>query len=130
MPIVAHYRLGGFVISEETAADWASRITGKTLTGNQFWAIQKAIDPKVRPFKARFELMEGSWEEMAFMVVMRSERLIGYKKGDPVPQFEEGEREAMAKPLLEGEGQSIVIDWITYLTCDCRSDRLCVQDSS
>jgi hypothetical protein len=58
------------------------------------------------------------------MVIMRSERLIGYKKGNPVPQFEEGEKEAMAKPLLEGEGQLIVIDWITYLTYDRRSDRL------
>jgi hypothetical protein len=44
---------------------------------------------------------------MAFMVIMRPERLIGYKKGSPVPQFEEGEKEAMAKPLLALEGQSI-----------------------
>jgi hypothetical protein len=47
---------------------------------------------------------------MAFMVITRREKLIGHKMGNPIPPFSEGEREAMAKPLLEGEGQSIMLD--------------------
>jgi hypothetical protein len=103
MATINHYRWGGFVINMETAADWASRITGETLTDGQYWAIEKAIQPKIHPFKAGFELIGDSLEELAFMVVTQSERLRDYPGDNPVP-FEEGEREAMAIPLLELEG--------------------------
>ncbi|KAF7761060.1 hypothetical protein Agabi119p4_10469 [Agaricus bisporus var. burnettii] len=99
-----HYRLGGFVISLETAADWASRISGQTYRPRQYLVIQRAIQTKVHPLKAGFRLVGETWEELAFMVIMRSERLPNYKKNSPLPQFEEGEREALAKPLLESEG--------------------------
>ncbi|KAF7761063.1 hypothetical protein Agabi119p4_10472 [Agaricus bisporus var. burnettii] len=105
-----HYRWGGFVISLETAADWAFRISGKTLRPRQYDAIQTVIKAKVNPFKAGFRLVGDTREEMAFMVITQSERLQDYKKNNPVPQFEEGEMEAMAKPLLEREGQSIIIN--------------------
>ncbi|EKM76327.1 hypothetical protein AGABI1DRAFT_94223 [Agaricus bisporus var. burnettii JB137-S8] len=99
-----HYRWGGFVISLEIAADWATRITGQTIDHRQILAIQRAIQTKVHPLKAGFRLVGETMEELAFMVVMRSERLPNYKKNNPLPQFEEGEREAMARPLLEREG--------------------------
>jgi hypothetical protein len=107
---VVHYRCGGFVISRQAAAEWASRITGKTYTERQLWAIESAIQPKARVFNAGFELFGETWEEMAFMVITRSEKLIGYKMGSSIPPFSEGEREVMAKPLLEGEGQLIMLD--------------------
>jgi hypothetical protein len=110
MSVVVHYRCGGFVISRQTAAEWASRITGKTYTDRQLWAIEMAIQLKARVFNAGFELFGETWEEMAFMVITRRENLIGHKMGNPIPPFSEGEREAMAKPLLEGEGQSIMLD--------------------
>jgi hypothetical protein len=108
MSTVVHYRWGGFVISRQAAAEWASRITGQTYTDRQYWAIQNAIQPKVRVFNAGFRLIGESREEMGFMVVTRTEKLIGYELGSPVQPFPEGERETMAKPLLEGEGQLII----------------------
>jgi hypothetical protein len=123
MAAVQHWRWGGFVLSPETAAKWASRITGKEMRtenlGNLF-----PIQAKLRPYKVAINFIGDSMAEMEYMVVTQSERLMGYKQGSPIPQFEEGEREAMARPLLEGEGQSIMLAEIAYLTSDCRSDRL------
>ncbi|EKM76329.1 hypothetical protein AGABI1DRAFT_122713 [Agaricus bisporus var. burnettii JB137-S8] len=99
-----HFRWGGYVISLEAAADWASRISGITFRPRQYLVIQRTIQTQVHPFKAGFKLIGETWEELAFMVIMRSERLPNYKKNDPLPQFEEGEREAMAKQLLERAG--------------------------
>jgi hypothetical protein len=110
MSTVVHYRCGGFVISRQAAAEWASRITGQTYTDRQYWAIETAIQPKVRVFNAGFERIGETREEMAFMVITRREKLIGHKMGNPVQPFPEGERETMAKPFLEGEGQSIMLD--------------------
>jgi hypothetical protein len=48
MSIINHYRLRGFVMSRETTANWASRITNKTLDDCEFWAIQNVIQAKVQ----------------------------------------------------------------------------------
>ncbi|KAF7761058.1 hypothetical protein Agabi119p4_10467 [Agaricus bisporus var. burnettii] len=90
--------------SLKAAADWASRISGITFRPHQYLDIQRTIQTQVHPFEAGFKLIGETWEELAFMVIMRSERLPNYKKNNPLPQFEEGEREAMAKPLLERAG--------------------------
>ncbi|EKM76318.1 hypothetical protein AGABI1DRAFT_131409 [Agaricus bisporus var. burnettii JB137-S8] len=104
MDSVKHFRWGGFVISLETAADWTTRITGLATNARQYGAMQKAIRAKVHPFKAEFRLVGDSQEELAYMVIMQAERLEHYKRDIPVAQFEEGEREAIARSLLEREG--------------------------
>ncbi|KAF7761064.1 hypothetical protein Agabi119p4_10473 [Agaricus bisporus var. burnettii] len=101
---VKHFRWGGFVISLQTAADWTTRITGLETNTRQYGAMQTAIRAKVRPFKAEIRLIGDTREDLAYMVVMQAQRLDHYKRNSPVPQFEEGEREAIARTLLELEG--------------------------
>ncbi|KAM6494252.1 hypothetical protein JOM56_010613 [Amanita muscaria] len=60
---------------------------------------------KVRPHGADFANISET-EEPCYMVITQSARFQGYKDMDPklIPQFEEGEREAIARKLLKAEG--------------------------
>lgn len=96
------------MISTETATAWASRLSGRDLHPyHDSPSVSKIIFDKVRPYRANFQEV---WEELGvnYMVITQSARFQGYKDMDPslIPQFEEGEREAMARQLLEEEGVS------------------------
>ncbi|KAF8816922.1 hypothetical protein BYT27DRAFT_7205301 [Phlegmacium glaucopus] len=59
----------------------------------------------LKPYCARF-IMFGPESYKQYMVVTQSSPFCGWKGMDPelIPKFEEGEREAVAKELLEAEG--------------------------
>ncbi|KAM6490926.1 hypothetical protein JOM56_013630 [Amanita muscaria] len=71
---------------------------------------------KVRPHGADFANISET-EEPCYMVITQSACFQGYKDMDPklIPQFEEGEREAIARKLLKAEGS--LIHWTScYFT--------------
>ena len=99
-------RIGGFVISPETAAAWASRLTGKELHPEyDYPSIWQSIFEKIRPYRIKFEDV-GEVAGVDLMIITQSARFKGYKDMDPalIPQFKEGEREAIARKLLDEEG--------------------------
>ena len=101
-------RVGGLEISISTATAWASRLRGYEL--HPFYdmpSVWKEIRKKVCPFGVDFaDLSED--DNPIYVIVTQSARFHGYKDMDPklIPQFEEGEREAIARKLLEEEGLS------------------------
>jgi len=99
-------RIGGFVISPEAAAAWASRLTGKELHPEyDYPSIWQSIFEKIRPYRVKFEDV-GEVAGVDLMVITQSARFKGYKDMDPalIPQFKEGEREGIARKLLDEEG--------------------------
>jgi hypothetical protein len=61
----------------------------------------------VRPYRAGFSVIGEEWPEDAqYMIVTQSAKFNGYRGMDPneIPQFKEGEREAIGRQLLEKAG--------------------------
>ncbi|KIL58380.1 hypothetical protein M378DRAFT_200530 [Amanita muscaria Koide BX008] len=99
-------RLGGFVMSAESAVAWGSNISGKELhLPRNNPTVCKVILDKVRSYNVNFRDV-GEVAGIDYMVITQSAWFQGYKDMDPelIPQFEEGEREAIARQLLEAEG--------------------------
>ncbi len=90
----------------DTAIDWASRILGDRLTMDEIGLVWDVIEDKVKVFGSRFSFV-GPVLYAEFMVVTRRATFPGgYLGMDPaeIPQFKEGEREKVARKLLEEEG--------------------------
>ena len=99
-------RMCGFVMTPETAAAWASRITGKELDPyRNIPTVWEIILKKVQPYRINFKDV-GEVARRDYMVITQSAWFKGYKDMDPslIPQFEEGDKEAIARQLLEEEG--------------------------
>ncbi len=97
---------GGFVMDSDTAIEWASRIAHEQFTKDRINKVWQIIEGKVKPYGSRFSFV-GEKRHAEFMVVtQRAVFRKGYLGMDPakIPQFEEGERERVAKELLEKEG--------------------------
>jgi len=59
----------------------------------------------VHLYRINFKLIREVWpDEAQYMIVTQSAKFDGYKGVDPseIPQFDEGEQEAIAQQLLEG----------------------------
>ena len=103
--------VGGYVIDNATCVAWGSRIVGEPLNpdrkGDSIGALS-VIMGKVeeKPYYARF-IMFGTESCREYMVITQSAPFNGWKGMDPalIPKFEEGEREAIARVLLEAEGR-------------------------
>ncbi|KAK0434424.1 hypothetical protein EV421DRAFT_2022964 [Armillaria borealis] len=99
--IPRHRLQGGFLISPETALEWASKLENKPVTKiNVAW---KTIDLRSKRFRR------------------------GYLGMDPsqIPQFREGEREAIARKMLEEELKALLYmlpSWIDDIV-------VCVTDN-
>ena len=102
-------RWGGVVLSQETAASWALRVSGRELhpIRNAF-NICDVLENEVRPYRAGFSVIGEELEDVQYMIVTQSAKFNGYKGMDPneIPQFKEGEREAIGRQLLEKAGMS------------------------
>ncbi|KAK0443375.1 uncharacterized protein EV420DRAFT_1576575 [Desarmillaria tabescens] len=102
--IPRHRLQGGFLISPETALEWASRLENRPVT--KFLAAWQTIDVRVSRMGARFSMV-GEVLHGQFMVVTQQKTFRrGYLGMDPseMPQFKEGATEAIARKLLEEEG--------------------------
>jgi len=101
-----HYRLGGLRINNDTAVQWASRLKGRALHPviNRP-TVKKAIFDKVIASRVNFRQV-GEVAGVHWMLVTQSAPFNGYKDMDPceIPQFEAGEKEAIAQKLLEEAG--------------------------
>ena len=101
--------VGGYVIDNATCVAWGSRIMGKPLNpdrNNDSIGSLYLITGKVEPYCANF-IMFGPECFKQYMVVTQSALFRGWKGMDPklIPKFEEGDREAIARDLLEAEGR-------------------------
>jgi len=101
-------RWGGLVMSPNTAGAWASRIFGRELHPlRNVHTICKVISNHVRSYRLNFMVIGEVWpDEAQYMLITQSASFDGFKGMDPstIPQFEEGDREAIARDLLEREG--------------------------
>jgi hypothetical protein len=107
-PPLRHYRLGGLRISNDTAVKWASRLKGRELDPEMNRAaVKKAIYDVVIPSRLLFRRV-GEVAGVHWMIVTQSAPFKGYKDMDPseIPQFEAGEKEAIAEKLLVEAGKS------------------------
>jgi hypothetical protein len=107
-------RMAGFMMSTETATAWASRLSGRDL--HPYYdspSVWKIICDKVRPYRSNFGEV-GEVSGVNYMVITQSARFQGYKDMEPslIPLFAEGEREAIARKLLEEEG-------VLYINMNC-----------
>ena len=90
---------------------WGSRILGEPLNpdrnGDSIGALSLIMGKvEEKPYHACF-IMFGPESYKQYMVVTQSAPFNGWKGMDPalIPKFEEGEREAVARVLLEAEGR-------------------------
>jgi hypothetical protein len=99
------------VIDNATCVAWGSRILERPLNPDvendsigALCIIMRKIGKK--PYHTRF-IMFGPECYKQYMVVTQSVAFCGWKGMDPelIPKFEEGEREAVARDLLEAEGR-------------------------
>ncbi|KAJ7600705.1 hypothetical protein C8J56DRAFT_880351 [Mycena floridula] len=109
------WRLGGFVIPTDVAADWAGRLQGGRSAAYQADPIKYApaiyttIDKEVKRHGrvAFYPVGEICLDkERTFMLVTRKAAFEGHKFMTPeiIPQFKEGEKEAKVRELLDQEG--------------------------
>lgn len=112
-------------MSPDTARAWATRLLGKDSEEldpiYDIYTIWEVIDDKVRIYRVIFHPIGENWpDDGQYMLVTRSAKFDGYRGMDPsdIPQFEECEREAVARSLLEKEGTSC------SLGLDCISDTM------
>ncbi|KAF8235364.1 hypothetical protein L208DRAFT_1257500 [Tricholoma matsutake] len=99
-------RLGGFVMSTESAVAWASNISSKELhLPRNNPTVCRVILNKICSYHVNFWDV-GEVAGIDYMVITQSGWFKGYKDMDPklILQFGEGEREAIAWQLLEAEG--------------------------
>ncbi len=104
--------LGGFVIEPPIVGAWASRLSDEALDPfADFTTICEVILEKVRQHQLNFELIGEVWPHDAkYIVITHSAKFSRYKDMDPsdIPRYEEGEREANARTLLNEEGVSSI----------------------
>ncbi|KAF8972095.1 hypothetical protein BDZ97DRAFT_1011331 [Flammula alnicola] len=97
---------GGFPIAKDVAIDWASRIWGEALAEKDVYLVRKSILDKFRQHGINFmQIGEGGVD---WMVVTQYAPFKGYK-GMPsslLPQFEEGQKDAVARRILAEESIS------------------------
>lgn len=104
------YRSGGFLISSEIAAQWASRIQGpgREIDVRYMIPISDAIHPRVEGHGAACELVGN--EELNYMVITQSEFLGLYSPNlATFEDFERGEKEDAVEQFLKGEGKSTLV---------------------
>jgi hypothetical protein len=116
--------VGGFVFDNATCVAWGSRLIMEPLDPEirndsiaAFWAIMEKVEAK--PYQAYFTMF-GPESYKQYMIVTQSAPFRGWKGMDPklIPRFEEGEREAVARKLLEAEGglTAVYIHYLLYNT--------------
>jgi len=110
-----HSVVGGYVINNATCVAWGSRIIMRPLDPEirndsiaAFCVIMRKVESK--PYHSFFTMF-GPESYKQYMVVTQSAPFRGWKGMDPelIPRFEEGEREAVARELLEAEGGLIAV---------------------
>ena len=95
-------------MNNNTAVQWASRLKGRELHPViNHPTVKKAIFDKVIASRVNFRQV-GEVAGVHWMLVTQSAPFKGYKNMDPseIPQFEAGEKEAIAQKLLEEVGTS------------------------
>lgn len=101
-------RLGGFCLSHDVAVEWASKLKGKKLDPlRNMPTVRKTILDKVKGYDVLFRLVgEDVYPTPEWMIVTQSASFKGYKgmNTDSIPKFEEGEKEAISRMLLDAEG--------------------------
>ncbi len=93
-------------MDRDTAIEWASRIGNERLAKDDIYWVWELIEDKLVPYGSRFSFV-GEELDAEFMVVTQTSVFKnGYLGMDPalIPQFKEGEREKIARKLLEEEG--------------------------
>ncbi|SJL09528.1 uncharacterized protein ARMOST_12907 [Armillaria ostoyae] len=97
---------GDFVMDRDTAIAWASRIANERFTKDRINKVWQIIERKVKPYGSRFSFVGEELYAEFMVVTQRAVFRKGYLGMDPakIPQFEEGEREKVARDLLEAEG--------------------------
>ncbi|KAK0240910.1 hypothetical protein EDD85DRAFT_816873 [Armillaria nabsnona] len=97
---------GGFIMDCDTAIDWASRILDDRLTMDEIGLVWEVIEDKVKVFGSRFSFVGPVLYAELMVVTRRATFPGGYLGMDPaeIPQFREGDREKVARKLLEEEG--------------------------
>ena len=109
-PPPRRYRLGGFRITNDTAVQWASRLKDKDLHPVMDRpTVKKVLFEKVSLAGSRINFRQvGEVAGVHWMLVTQSAPFKGYKDMDPsmIPQFEAGEKDVIAKMLLEEAGTS------------------------
>lgn len=101
-------RIGGFVMSTTTAFAWASRIHGQTIYPvYENHLAEQTILQKIGKYKVDFRNV-GEVPDVEWMVLTQVAPFRGWVGMDPaiIPQFVEGEREAIGRKLLAEEGVS------------------------
>lgn len=107
-PPPRHYRLGGLRIKNDTAVQWASRLKGRELHPViNLPTVKKVIFHEVKAFRIHFRQV-GEVAGVHWMFVTQCTPFNGYKGMDSseIPQFEAGEKDAIAEKLLEEAGTS------------------------
>ena len=107
-PPPRRYGLGGYRITNDTAVQWASRLKGRELhpVSNRP-TVKKVIFEKLVVSRINFRQV-GEVAGVHWMLVTQSAPFNGYMNMDPslIPQFEAGEKDAIAKMWLEEAGTS------------------------
>ena len=125
--------VGGYVIDNATCVAWASRLFDMPLNPDvekdcmrAFSIVLVRTAEKTKPYRTRF-IMLGSESYKEYMVVTQSRAFSRWKGMDPelIPKFEEGQREAVARDLLEAQGRFTLsftlIDALNTLIHRCHS---------
>jgi hypothetical protein len=100
---------GGFVISQETAIEWANRLAPIKLTRDDMSVVWQFIERRISPKGVIFSIL-GDLDGGEFMVVTQKKRFVGEVGMDPnlIPQFQEGNFEARARQMLDAEGSWLI----------------------
>ena len=115
-PPTRHYRLGGFCIKNDTAVQWASRLKGRELHPVMDRpTIKKTVFDKSVASRINFRQV-GEVSGVDWMLVTQSAPFKGYKdmNASEIPQFEPGEKDAIAQKFLEEAGTSIIMIIVQY----------------
>ncbi|KAJ7600643.1 hypothetical protein C8J56DRAFT_1019749 [Mycena floridula] len=114
-PVERKWRLGGFYIPTDVAAGWAGRLKGGRSVAYQAEPVKYAptihiaIQDEVQKHGpgVDFYPVGELWHDLTFMLVTRKAPFKGHKDMTPdkIPQFEEGEKEARIRELLDQEGE-------------------------
>lgn len=103
--IPRNFRLGGYTISLETAAKWAGRLIDFELNPDtQYLTVTNVIFPILSRHLINFRLIDEE-EHFKFMFVTQSGPFRGYRNmpSSEILQFEQCEKDAIVKELLDGE---------------------------
>jgi hypothetical protein len=136
--------VGGYVINNATCVAWGSRIIMRPLDPKirndsiaAFCVIMRKVEAK--PYHACFTMF-GPESYKQYMVVTQSAPFRGWKGMDPelIPRFEEGNREAVARELLEAEGGlaavyihlNIFITQVLEVLLNMNSEQSCISPSN